>query len=77
MADEAELADGMTDLNLLEKRAFLGTRKEKARKELMKVRVYKLEGNVIIISEIYYLIRDLLSYQRLLSQRFHKSDHYC
>ena len=37
MAEEAELIHDMTDLNLLEKRAIMGKRKERARKELMKV----------------------------------------
>lgn len=38
MAEETELiTDGMANLNLLEKRAIVAKRKEKARKELMKV----------------------------------------
>ena len=39
MSEEAEVinGDGGDDLNLLEKRAVVAKRKEKARKELMKV----------------------------------------
>ena len=39
MAEEAELIHDTADLTLLEKRAIMGERKEKARKELMKVYV--------------------------------------
>ena len=39
MSEETELiTDGMANLNLVEKRAIVAKRKEKARKELMKVR---------------------------------------
>ena len=38
MTEETELiTDGMANLNLLEKRAIVAKKKEKARKELMKV----------------------------------------
>ena len=39
MAEEAELIHDMADMNLLEKRAIIGKRKERARKELMKVKL--------------------------------------
>ena len=56
MAEEADLVDAMDDVNLLEKRALLTTRKEKARKELMKVSGYiKLRSTMLIdIGDVIY-----------------------